>query len=187
MKRFILFFSAALVAGGLSLSAQEAKPQGLPEPPLQAAPSPEAAPEKQPAALDQTISLIPETLPNPSKKASSEEKEAKPKGKNSQNAKVDFSGDALKKRIRMRQVKNQALKDDRIQAQMDAAVAAKTDPEKRASLKRFYNSLFDRMIKIDGSLKPEVEQRRHTYLARYDQNRIRSAGESSEFDLENEQ
>ena len=192
MKRFILFFallSLPVFAEETTLPAP-AQPSAQPE----AAPSPASAPavpESQPAALDQPISLIPEALPEPSKKPGSNDssyresdKKAKKFKDDSRVSPVDLSADELKKRIRFREVKNKALVDDRIQADMEIAQAAKTDKEKREALKSYYTKLFDKMLKLDPLLKPEIEARRKTYLARYDQNRVRAAGEPLEFDSE---
>ena len=206
MKRFILFFSAALLVGRLTLCAEDSKPQELPvqsseaapaasatpAPQDQGAPQPSAAPDasaapQPPAALDQPISLIPETLPNTSKKSSSEDtgtKDSSKKSKSKNAPKENYSADAVKKRIRMREIKTLALKDDKIQAEMETAMAAKTDSAKREALKRYYNLLFDRMIKIDPSCKEEIEARRTSYLNRYDQTRLRMVEETLDFDYQ---
>ena len=194
-----------LLVGKLTLCAEDTKPQGLPEQTAPANSAAQPAPQDQPAAapdqsaapqpsgaLDQPISLIPDAIPNTSKKSSSDDvgtgtatKEAGKKSKTP--AKVDYSADAVKKRIRLREIKTQALKDEGVQLEMETANAAKTDSDKRAALKRYYNLLCNRMIKIDPSLKTEIEARRHSYLARYDQNRVRTAEEASGFDLRNAQ
>ncbi len=186
MKR--LFISAALLMGSIPvISAEEFKPQGLPEPPVQAVPaSTQVGAGSQSAALEQPISLIPESLPDPSQKPAPDGAAFKETEKKLKKAKEDISADALKNRIRFREVKNQALKDDGIQAEMEAAKSAGTDAEKKAALKRFYNRLFDRMLKIDATLKEEVEARRKSYVSRYDQKRVRAAGEATEFDLKND-
>jgi len=194
MKRFILFFSAALLVGRVTLCAEDAKPQGLPEQSAPVDSSKTAVPQDQPAtpqqppALEQPISLIPEALPNTPKKSGSDDTAPKTAGKKSKTTpKEDFSADAVKKRIRLREIKTQALKDEAIQLELETANAAKTDSDKRAALKRYYNLLCDRMLKIDSSLKTEIEARRHNYLARYDQNRVRTSEEASDFDLRNAQ
>lgn len=200
MKRFILFFSAAVL--GATLYAEDTKPQAAAPAESPAAPAssdvsagsttvptdqsttqPDQQPGSEQPASDQNISLIPESLPNSSKKGPSQKSEkskvSDKKGKSGEKGKEkeNFSADAVKKRIHMRQVKNQALQDEKLLAEMDVAQTAKTDDEKRAALKRYYNALCDRMLKIDPSLKEEVEARRADYLSRYDQHRVRTASE----------
>ena len=123
------------------------------------------------AALAQAVpgeglSLIPEVpavgeklkkrVPVPLKKSSTEQ-----------------TSDDLQARIRFRQAKTKAMQDPRLQAEWDQAQAAKTDLEKRETLQRYYALLFDRMIRLDASVKPRVELERKTTKWRLEQRGIR--------------
>jgi hypothetical protein len=136
-------------------------------------------PDLKPAPLDQPIGLIPETVPDTKKPAGPVDavvKEAEKKLKK----KEDLSADSIKRKIHFREVQNQALNDDRIMGEWETAQAAKTDMEKRTVMKSYYNHLFDKMLKIDPGLKLEIEASRKSRVNRYNQNRVRPAGEPLE-------
>lgn len=80
--------------------------------------------------------------------------------------------DAVKQRIRLREVKTKAQRDPAIQAEWDRAEAMKTDYEKREAMKSYYRLLYGRMTKLDATLKPSIDALLQQSLARLDQNKI---------------
>ncbi|MEO8351396.1 MAG: hypothetical protein ABI680_06670 [Chthoniobacteraceae bacterium] len=78
----------------------------------------------------------------------------------------------LRNRIRLRQIKTKALRDSKIQADWDRAQTARTDYEKRAALTDYYTRLYDRMTKLDNSLKGQIKALRSESLRRVRQHRI---------------
>ena len=108
------------------------------------------------------LSLIPESpipvakpkpkpAPSPEKKSSTEQ-----------------ASDDLQTRIRYREAKTKAMQDPKVQAEWDRAHAVKTDAERRAALKSYYNLYCDRMEKIDPVVKPRVELLRKSLAWRFD-------------------
>lgn len=59
-----------------------------------------------------------------------------------------------------------------MQEQWARAQSAHTDPEKRDALREYYTRLYGRMLKLDGSLKGQIELRREAALNRLEQKRI---------------
>lgn len=82
------------------------------------------------------------------------------------------SADALERLVRFRIVKNRVIKEPALMSEWDTSERARTDYEKRASLRRYYRMLYARMEKIDGSLKPLIEERREQALRRLRQHKI---------------
>ncbi len=80
--------------------------------------------------------------------------------------------DAVKQRIRLREVKTKAQREPAIQAEWDRAGAMKTDYEKRDAMKAFYRLLYGRMTKLDPSLKTPIDALLQQSLARLDQSKI---------------
>ncbi len=78
----------------------------------------------------------------------------------------------LRNRIRLRQIKTKALKDPRIQADWERAQTARTEFEKREALKDYYTTLYDRMTKLDSSLKGQIKDLRTESLRRLRQHRM---------------
>jgi hypothetical protein len=75
----------------------------------------------------------------------------------------------------MREAQTRALNDPAIQADWDAAHKVRTDPERRVLLAVYYNHLYDRMIKLDPSIKDRVNTRRASAIARMKYTRIGDA------------
>ena len=101
------------------------------------------------------MDLIPET---PQTIAKPKPAPVEPKKKSS----TEQASDDLQARIRYREAKTKALQTPGIQQEWDRANAAKTDPEKRQALKNYYKMFYDRMVKIDPTLKQRVETQRKT-------------------------
>ena len=161
MKITPALFTISLVAVSV-LSAQEPAPA---KPQMRSTlPSPVAPP---PAPANETLPLIPETPDNNEK--------AKGGGAISESGKKDKTSaaeDDLTARVRLREIKTQALKDAKIQAEWDRAHAAKTDFEKRDAMKNFYTLLYARMAKLDGSLQKRIDKIRDSAIHRLTQHDI---------------
>jgi len=109
----------------------------------------------------ESLRLIPEA-PQTTAKPKSKPAPSQPKKKSS----TEQESDDLLTRIRYREAKTKALQDPRVQQEWDRAQVAKTDPQKREALKDYYNLLFDRMVKIDATVKPRVEVLRKSLVWR---------------------
>ena len=115
-------------------------------------------PEGQPG-----LPLIPNALPAPDK--SREAPEAK--------SRTAIAEDAQQELVKMRIAKNKAQSDPALIALWDAIPKAKTDPEQREMFVKYYNQLFDLMLKIDKTLKVEtVESQRGNYVGNFNQIRL---------------
>jgi hypothetical protein len=129
-----------------TLVAQEPAP-GPAKPQLRSTPPSPVAPP--PGLTSEPLPLIPETP----------ETTEKPHGSALVQTKRDKTSDAeneLAARIRLREIRNQALKDPKIQAEWTRAHAVKTDAEKRAALTSYYTLLYTKMAKLDGSLQKRI-------------------------------
>jgi hypothetical protein len=80
--------------------------------------------------------------------------------------------DALQKRIKLREAKTKALRDPAVQAEWEKSLKAKTDYDRREILTNYYTLLCARMVKIDGSLKTEIDTLRDTYISEITQKRV---------------
>lgn len=117
------------------------------------------------------LSLIPEIpVLKPARKGKAN-KPAAVKKKSS----TEQSSDDLQARIRYRQIKTRALQDPRLQEQWDAAQTAPTDFEKRTTLRSYYEQLYDRMLKLDPSLRPQVQVARKALRWRFEQRGIQAS------------
>lgn len=101
-----------------------------------------------------------------------------------QKSKTGAAISQVDQKVRYRQAKTRALKDEKLSAMKDEAYAAHTEREKRAGLKKYYNALFDRMLKIDGSVKPEIEKNRKLSINRLEQGNLRELGSDEQFELD---
>lgn len=101
-------------------------------------------------------------------------------------SRTEIAADELAQKVRYRQVKTRALGDPAVQEEWRKAQTARTDAEKRAGLKRYYQLLYGRMAKIDKTLKKRIAERELISLRRLKQNRIEAsvAGGAEETDLE---
>lgn len=87
-------------------------------------------------------------------------------------SKTEIAADELALKVRFRQVKTRAMGDPAVQAEWNNAQAARTDAEKRAGLKRYYQLLYGRMAKIDKSLEKQIHEKEQISVRRLQQNRI---------------
>ena len=149
---------AALLTSVSPLFAQEpVKPQLRSAPP-----SPIALPQATP---NEPLPLIPET-PDTTEK---------PKGSAIANPKSDKTSaaeDELGARLRMREIRTQALQDAKIRSEWDRAHAAKTDLEKREAMKNYYTLLYAKMEKLDGSLHKRIAELKSVTVKRLTQHNI---------------
>ena len=109
----------------------------------------------------ESLGLIPEA-PKNTAKPKAEPAESKKKSS------TEKESDDLVARIRYREAKTRALQDPAVQQEWDRAQAAKTEPEKRETMKSYYKLLCDRMVKIDSTVKPRVEVLRKSLVWRLD-------------------
>ena len=72
------------------------------------------------------------------------------------------ASDDLQARVRYRQAKTKALQDPKLQQLWARAQKAPSDQQKRELLKSFYDALYARILKINGSLKPRVKLARQS-------------------------
>lgn len=113
------------------------------------------------------LPLIPET-PELTKKPKSTTTEVKKERRSS----TEAAADALQQRIRFRQAKTRASNDPAVQAEWARANAARTDFEKRDALKAYYKALFNRMRRVDGSLRARIAETEQRAMKRLTQTRI---------------
>jgi hypothetical protein len=158
-------------------TAQEVAPPATPVPdafPITPGSSPTPAPEAAPppasafrppsgGVLPATASpaaaetpLMPDETPSLDKPEVGLAVPTKPKSEKEKKSKTEIFEQDLQQHIRLRQVRTQALADPAIVAQWDRSVAARTDAAKRNALKEYYKLLYERMLKIDASLKPLI-------------------------------
>jgi hypothetical protein len=69
-------------------------------------------------------------------------------------------------RIKLRIAGTQAMAAPELKAQWVAAHATKDDPDRRAALEKYYNNLYDRIIKIDPSIAENANIRRTAIIQR---------------------
>jgi hypothetical protein len=160
MKIIHALFAVLLAS---TLTAQEpAKPQLRTTPPSPVAPPPGLASEPLPLIPD-----APENTEKPHGSAIAEPKRDK----------TTAAEDELAARIRLRELRNQALKDPKIQAEWERAHVVKTDAEKRAALTSYYTLLYTKMAKIDGSLQKRITAMQELSVRRLTQRNIEPSEE----------
>jgi len=93
-------------------------------------------------------------------------------------SKTAIANDELRLRIKLREAKTKALKDDKVQDAIARADAATTPEEKRDAMKEYYKFLNARIIKIDGSLKTLSTERTKLAVQKLSQRRLRPLGKS---------
>lgn len=173
MKLFTATFFAATLLSLHVLQAQDANTVPLP-PDSPAAPTAPNPAEAEPTPLP----LIPD-MPAPVEKPTYHGNSSGSTGSGRNNPapvkknKTAESIDDVADRIKLREAKIKALKDEKIQAEWDTAQTAKTDYEKRAALRRYYTLLYTKIIKIDGSLKKLATVRMAESIKQLDQNLVR--------------
>ena len=133
----------------------------------QPAPPPEALPENPPANTEgpaQPSLLIPQppaTVPAPA--APSPAVHAAPSAPKL--SKTEVNVEQVTMGIRLFEARTVALRDPAIQEQIAWAEAAKTDEGKRERLVTYYNMLYARIVKIDGTLKTLVTKQQVAAIA----------------------
>jgi hypothetical protein len=78
----------------------------------------------------------------------------------------------LAARIRYREAHTRAANDPKIQALWEESRRVETDGQKRDSLRRYYGALYSRILALDKTVAPLVEDRRRVSLKRLEQTRI---------------
>jgi hypothetical protein len=78
----------------------------------------------------------------------------------------------LDARIRFRQAHTRASNEPAIQALWQESRQAPTDYQKRDALRRYYSTLYKRIVTFDKGIKPLVDERQRVSLRRLDQTRI---------------
>jgi hypothetical protein len=149
--------------------------------PLPAMPAAPGTPPGEPATL------IPEPPPLVPPASSTGETQALPAAQKAfQKSKTGIAAGDLDLHIRYRKAATQALQDPKLHEIKVVALAEKTEPAKRAGLEKYYAALYGRILKIDGSLKPEVEKRKSVTEGRLQQNKLRAAGADEEVNFQGE-
>lgn len=78
----------------------------------------------------------------------------------------------LAARIHYREAHSRAVNDPKIQALWEESRRVPTDGQKRDSLRRYYGALYSRILALDKTVAPLVEERRRVSLRRLEQTRI---------------
>lgn len=79
----------------------------------------------------------------------------------------------LRQLVRLRQIRTIAQRDPLIQNEKRRAEAARTPEGRRTLMRNYYFLLYQRMVKLEPSLKEDLQLDLVTKLARYEQRRIR--------------
>lgn len=104
-----------------------------------------------------------------------------PGGPTFRKTKTSESVEEVKQRIRVRQAKTRALQDPNVLEALERADAAQTVPERREAMRDYYNALYDRMVRIDSSVKKSVDELRRQSLKRLDDSAYGLAKKSKGF------
>jgi len=164
MKIFIAVLLTAVIVS--SLDAQETtKPDTGTMPPPPTTRIEPLSPEP--------LTLIPDsptTIPKPQNLSNPQPLDSQPSMTEAQEqlkkSKAAADADDLKERILFRQVKTRALQDPKIKEHWAAIPSAKTTREKITAFKQYYNLLYARMLRLDGSLKDRIEKSKLETLKR---------------------
>jgi hypothetical protein len=168
MKIFKAIFLATFLLPLCKLAAQDANSVPVPDKLFLDTPA-----QPSPAPAPDSLSLIPDAPPpndKPPRRSGSGSGALNPIRKN----KTDAGAQDFAERIKFREAKTKALRDEQIQQELSNADAARKDQEKREALKRYYKLLYAKILKIDGSLKKIVAQRQEQSLKQLDQNNVRT-------------
>lgn len=176
MKSLPLLFAFAISSLAL---AQDPAPAADP------AAKPEAAPaQENPAKVPQELAPLPDPAPGelPENRTRSEQglvPDGVPKSpkideraRGRSTLKPPATSAELENRIKFRNAHTRASNDPKIQALWEESRKAPTDYEKRDALRRYYTTLYKRMVSLDKSIAPLVEERSKVSLRRLDQTRI---------------
>ena len=177
--RSSLFLPALLCAMPLLAGepAKVEKPASPPPTPLPPVISPAAEAQRllpmeggRPKIIDPLPSLLPEGIP-PALKAAPVPRILDPKKPASLFRPPETAAD-LDQRIRYRKARNVAEADAKVRAAWEESRDAKTDYAKRQALKRYYDTLFGKMLAIDRGIAPLVAQYREQKEASLEQVQI---------------
>jgi hypothetical protein len=151
MKITPALFATLLIS---TLTAQEPAPAppAAPEPAkpqLRTTPPSPVAPPPGLTTQGESLPLIPETPENTQKAKG--EAVAPQKSDKTTAAETELAA-----HLRLRELRSQALKDPKIQAEWARAHATKTDAERRVLLTSFYNMLYGKMAKLDSSMEKRI-------------------------------
>ena len=157
--------------------AKVEKPAPPPPTPLPMVISPAAEAQRilpmengRPKIIEPVPSLLPEGIP-PALKAAPVPKILDPKKPSSLFRPPETAAD-LDQRIRYRKARNVAESDAKVRAAWEESRDAKTDYAKRQALKRYYDTLFGKMLAIDSGIAPLVAQYREQKGASLEQIQI---------------
>ena len=166
MRTVFALFAACLVPLCGTL-AQDAEP--LPE-----KSDPAAAPVDP---FNQPLQLIPESPAGSAPNYEAAEELARQASELREKARkpseTQMEAEKQRQRTLLRQTRTKAERNAAVREAWDQAEAASTDAERRYALKQYYNRLYDQILKLEGSLKGEVEDRRKQSLSRLEQTRLR--------------
>jgi|GEM_PF-3031418 len=173
MKFFTAIIFTATVISLHALMAQDANVVPLPDTtPSPLSPQTGSQPSPTPLSL---IPDMPAPVEKPSRRSSggtsggSRPGAVNPVKKNTTETNTNDIAD----RIKFREAKTKALRDEKVQEQLALAESAKNDREKRIYLKKYYTLLYAKILKIDGSIKKLVSQRQAQSLKQLDQSKVR--------------
>lgn len=181
MKSLPLLFAFAISSFAL---AQDPAPTADPAAKPEAAPTQENPAKADPKAVPQELAPLPDPSPGelPENRAKPEQglvPDGVPKtpkiderARGRSTLKPPTTSAELESRIKFRQAHTRASNDPKIQALWEESRRAPTDYEKRDALRRYYTTLFKRMVSLDKSITPLVEERSKVALRRLDQTRI---------------
>lgn len=172
-KHLALWF--AFFAVRSALAAEPAPPdKSEPPPTLPLAPAPIPDADKIPPLGDpfprstSPPSLLPDEIPAAAQRPSS----GRPPGKPGASLKPQATAAELDLRIRYRKARNVAESNGKVRAAWEVSRDAKTDHEKRQSLKRYYAVLYAQMLAVDRGIAPLVQERRKAEFAALTQTQI---------------
>ncbi len=118
-------------------------------------------------ALEKTMPLIPETAPSPSAGLRGAPTGPARHARSGVSATNTFEVEQnIRLNIRIREAQTRATGEPAIQAAWVAAHETRTDPDRRAALKVYYDRLYDRMIQIDPSIADLANARRQACIGR---------------------
>ena len=92
-------------------------------------------------------------------------------------AEVQTAFEELRDRVKFREARNRAVEEPELQDMWTAVKTSRTDEEMRLARIEYYNALFDRMKKIDPSIKTRIDAHRTETIQRLSFRRIRGHGE----------
>lgn len=170
MKALFALAAATLLTTAVAQEAPKPQLRGGPAAPKEPTSEPAAAPA---AAAKEPLGLIPETLePAPKPKGGALLEPGDATMPEQKIDKTTAAQDELNARIKMRDLKTKVDRDPKVIGELDRANAAKTDYEKREALRSYYTLLYDRIAKLDPSLKKRANEAKMRMSHRLDQTRI---------------